>query len=71
MLGVLMNAAAVLLGGLIGLLFGEKIKKKYTDALLTGLALVCGVIGISYVGGCPPRSDKNWMRKGKDTRTLA
>ncbi len=46
MLGVLMNAAAVLLGGLIGLLFGEKIKKKYTDALLTGLALVCGVIGI-------------------------
>ena len=26
-------------------------------------------IGISYVGGCPPRSDKNWMKKGKDTRT--
>lgn len=28
-------------------------------------------IGISYVGGCPPRTDKNWMRKGKDTRTPA
>ena len=26
-------------------------------------------IGVSYVGGCPPRSDKNWMKKGKDTRT--
>ena len=28
-------------------------------------------IGISYVGGCPPRTDKNWMKKAKDTRTPA
>lgn len=28
-------------------------------------------IGVSYVGGCPPRTDKNWMKKGKDTRTPA
>lgn len=28
-------------------------------------------IGVSYVGGCPPRSDKNWMHKAKDTRTPA
>lgn len=28
-------------------------------------------IGVSYVGGCPPRTDKNWMRKAKDTRTPA
>lgn len=28
-------------------------------------------IGVSYVGGCPPRTDKNWMNKAKDTRTPA
>lgn len=28
-------------------------------------------IGVSYVGGCPDRSDKKWMNKGKDTRTAA
>lgn len=43
---MLVNSAAVLVGGLIGLLFGEKIKEKYTDALLTALALICLVIGM-------------------------
>ena len=28
-------------------------------------------IGISYVGGCPPRTDPKWMNKAKDTRTPA
>lgn len=28
-------------------------------------------IGISYVGGCPPRSVKGWRDIGKDTRTPA
>lgn len=28
-------------------------------------------IGISYVGGCPPRTVKDWNRKAKDTRTPA
>lgn len=28
-------------------------------------------IGISYIGGCPPRSVKNWNMQGKDTRTDA
>lgn len=28
-------------------------------------------IGVSYVGGCPPRSVKDWMKRGKDTRTPA
>lgn len=28
-------------------------------------------IGVSYVGGCPPRSVKDWNRKAKDTRTPA
>lgn len=27
-------------------------------------------IGVSYVGGCPPRSVKDWNKKAKDTRTL-
>ena len=28
-------------------------------------------IGVSYVGGCPARSVKNWMNQSKDTRTDA
>lgn len=28
-------------------------------------------IGVCYIGGCPDRSDKTWMNKGKDTRTAA
>ena len=28
-------------------------------------------IGICYIGGCPPRSCKDWNRHGKDTRTQA
>lgn len=28
-------------------------------------------IGICYIGGCPPRSIKNWDKQGKDTRTPA
>ena len=26
-------------------------------------------IGVCYIGGCPPRSQKNYNRHGKDTRT--
>ena len=26
-------------------------------------------IGVCYIGGCPPRSEANWMNKAKDTRT--
>lgn len=28
-------------------------------------------IGVCYIGGCPPRTDKDWMRRSKDTRTPA
>lgn len=28
-------------------------------------------IGVCYVGGCPPQTDPNWKKKGKDTRTAA
>lgn len=27
-------------------------------------------IGLCYIGGCAPRSEENWMRKGRDTRTM-
>lgn len=26
-------------------------------------------IGVCYIGGCPPRSVKNWNQQGRDTRT--
>lgn len=28
-------------------------------------------IGVCYIGGCAPRSESNWTRKYKDTRTAA
>ena len=28
-------------------------------------------IGVCYIGGCPARTDKDWQRKGEDTRTDA
>lgn len=46
MLGPIVNFAAILAGSLVGVLFGKKIKERYTDALLVGLALVSGLVGI-------------------------
>ena len=51
MLGVLANSGAVLVGGVIGLLFREKIKEKYTTALMAALALVSLGLGIICVVG--------------------
>lgn len=28
-------------------------------------------IGVCYIGGCPPRSESDWMCRSKDTRTPA
>ena len=39
MLGVLANSLAVLIGGVIGMLFGSRIKSKYTDSLMVALGL--------------------------------
>ncbi|HBR08071.1 MAG TPA: DUF554 domain-containing protein [Clostridiales bacterium] len=44
--GVFANTAAVLIGGIAGLLFAGRIGEKYTKALVTGLALLTSVIGI-------------------------
>ena len=48
MLGVIANSAAVLCGGLIGALFGGRIREKYTNALLAALALASVGLGVVY-----------------------
>lgn len=49
MLGTIVNAIAVILGGLVGLLFKKGLPKKLTDAVMTGIALCTIYIGVS---GC-------------------
>ena len=49
MLGTIVNAIAVIIGGLVGLLFKKGLPKKLTDAVMTGIALCTIYIGIS---GC-------------------
>ena len=51
MLGVLANSGAVLVGGVIGLVFRGKIKEKYTSSLMAALALVSLGLGIICVVG--------------------
>lgn len=51
MLGVLANSGAVLVGGVVGLLFRGKINEKYTSALMAALALVSLGLGIICVVG--------------------
>lgn len=51
MLGVLANSGAVLVGGVVGLLFHGKINEKYTSALMAALALVSLGLGIIFVVG--------------------
>ena len=46
MTGTIVNSAAIVLGGLIGSLFGEKIGERYTKPLLTAMAFVVAIIGI-------------------------
>ncbi len=47
MLAVLVNVVCVLLGSAVGLLFRNKINEKFTKAVITALALVTLVIGIT------------------------
>lgn len=46
MIGTIVNSAAIVLGGFIGSLFGEKIGERYTKPLLTAMAFVVAIIGI-------------------------
>ncbi len=47
MLGTIVNAAAIVAGSLIGLLFKKGFSKKIADAVMTGLALCVLYIGVS------------------------
>ena len=47
MLAVFVNMATVLIGSAIGILFRKRIKESYTKAIITALALVTIVIGVT------------------------
>lgn len=51
MIAVFVNTATVLIGSLVGILFAGKIKEKYVNALVTGLALVTLLIGVQSAVG--------------------
>lgn len=47
MIAVIVNTAAIVLGGLLGLLFGNKIKQNYSKTIMCGLGICTMVIGIT------------------------
>lgn len=49
MLGTIVNTAAVLIGGLLGLLFKNKINKRYADIVMKAIGLCVMVIGVKSV----------------------
>ena len=51
MLGVLANSLAVLVGGIIGMLCGSRIKSKYTDSLMVALGLATMGMGVASTVG--------------------
>ena len=51
MIAVFVNVATVLLGSAIGILFRSRIRESYTKSIITALALVTFVIGISSAIG--------------------
>ena len=54
MLAVFVNTAAIILGGLLGLLFGGRLKEEHTKTIIAGLGLCTVVIGIT--GAIKPAS---------------
>ena len=51
MIAVLVNVATVLLGSTVGLIFRNKINEKFTQAVISALALVTILIGLSSALG--------------------
>ena len=49
MIGVLINAAAIVVGGIFGLLFNKGIPQKLSDALMTSIGLCVMAIGITGI----------------------
>ena len=51
MIATVINAIAIILGGTIGTLFGNKINEKYTKGIMTVMALVTASIGVQCAVG--------------------
>ena len=51
MLAVFINVAAVLLGSALGLLFGSRIKERFSSGIMTAIALCTMVIGVQSAVG--------------------
>ena len=49
MIATIVNSVIVIIGTLIGLLFGNKIDAKYTNAVMVGFAIIVAIIGVNYV----------------------
>lgn len=49
MVGVLINAAAIVVGGILGLLFHKGISEKLSDALMTSIGLCVIAIGVAGI----------------------
>ena len=48
MFATIINAVCVALASILGVMFKNKINPKYTTAMMIGLAIVVGIIGITY-----------------------
>ena len=72
MIGVLVNSVTIILGSLIGLLLKKGIPQKFSNAIMTGVALCVVYIGISNVikGGCNDLALIFGMVAGAITGTL-
>ncbi len=46
MLGTIANSVAIIIGGLIGSVFGDRIGERFTKPLLTAMAFIVAIIGI-------------------------
>jgi len=46
LIATIINAIAVIIGGFIGTVFGNRIGEKYTNAIMTAIALITMIIGI-------------------------
>lgn len=51
MIATIVNCLAIIAGGLIGTVFGNKISQKYTDGIMTVMALITFIIGIQGAVG--------------------
>ena len=51
MIATIVNCIAIIIGGLIGSIFGNKISQKYTDNIMTVMALITFIIGIQGAVG--------------------